>query len=87
MTTTTNQNKTEETKVSPVEKQNRIDSHKKTANHLDQASKYHLEAAKHHEADDHDKAAKSALTAQGHLILAHEGQKEEAKKYALNARK
>lgn len=85
--TPTTQNQTGETKVTPEQKQKTIEAHKKTANHLDEASKHHQEAAKHHEADQHDKAAKSTLAAQGHLILANEAQKEEAKKYASTTKK
>ena len=87
MTPTTNQTKTEETNVSTADNQKGIENHKKTATHLQEAAKNHLEAAKHHEDGNHEKAAKSTITAHGHLILAHEAQKEDAKQHALNTKR
>jgi hypothetical protein len=83
MTPTTDQKKTEETKVSPEEKQKRIDAHKQTATHLETAAKHHQDAAKHHEENNHEKAAKSTLAAQGHLILAKMRNKKKKQKNTL----
>jgi hypothetical protein len=83
MTTTVNPTKTEK-KVSPEENKKHIENHKKTATHLEAAAKSHIEAAKHHEDENHEKAAKSTITAHGHTELAIEAQKENAKLHALN---
>ncbi|MEO6302482.1 MAG: hypothetical protein ABIP51_04860 [Bacteroidia bacterium] len=85
MTTTTNQNKTQE--LVPAEKQKRIDAHKKIATHLETAAKHHNEAAKYHEEDNTEKAAKSATTAHEHLTHANEIEKKEATKDALAIKK
>jgi len=86
MAPTTN-NKAAETKISPKEKQKSITAHKSIANHLETAAKFHKEAAKHHEENDNEKAFKSSTTANEHLTLANEAQKEEAKRDALNIKK
>jgi hypothetical protein len=67
-----------------VANQNRIDNHKKAAKHHEEAAKSHLDAAKNHEEGNHDKALKSTVKAQGHLLLASESQKEVSKNHALN---
>lgn len=77
-----NQNKNSE--LFRLENQKGIENHKKTALHLQEAAKHHLEAAKHHEEGNHEKAAKSTVTAQGYLSLAAEAQKEDVKHHALN---
>ena len=50
------------------------------ATHLETAAKHHLDAAKHNEADNHEKAALSTVKAQGHFVLANEAQREDVKK-------
>jgi hypothetical protein len=85
MTTTTNQNKSQET--TPAEKQQRIDAHKKIATHLETAAKHHNEAAKYHEENDTEKAAKSATAAHEHLTQANEIEKKEATKDASAIKK
>jgi hypothetical protein len=58
------------------------DSHKKIANHLEAASKHHLEAAKHHDAGDLEKAALSTIKAQGHVVHASDAQREISKSHS-----
>ena len=53
-----------------------IEKHKKVAKHLEEAAKYHLEAAKHYEAGTLEKAHLSAIKAQGNTSLARGTQKE-----------
>lgn len=87
MTTPTNGNKTDGTKVTSEESQKRITAHKQTATHLQAAAQHHLDAAKHHETNSHEKATKSNLEAQATLTLANEAQKESTKHYASDIRK
>ena len=68
--------------VTPAENKKGIENHKTIATHLEAAAKNHLEAAKHHEEENHDKAAKSTIIAQGHLAIASEAQREDAKQHA-----
>jgi hypothetical protein len=77
MDTTTNKSKA----VTPAENRKGIENHKTIATHLEAAAKNHLEAAKHHEEENHDKAAKSTIVAQGHLTIASEAQREDAKQH------
>ncbi|TAE90248.1 MAG: hypothetical protein EAY81_01035 [Bacteroidetes bacterium] len=56
-----------------------MDNHKKAATHFDAAAKSHLDAAKHHENGNHEKAAKSTVEAHGHACVANEAQKEDVK--------
>jgi len=84
MSTTTPPTKTEVKKVTPEENKKNIENHKKIATHLESAAKHHIEAANHHEKENHEKAAKSTIKAHGHTALAHEAQKEDVKKHALN---
>ncbi|UZR99958.1 hypothetical protein [Chondrinema litorale] len=60
-----------------------IENHRKVANHLDKAAKYHLEAANLHEDGHHIKAAQSIIAAQGHLLIADENQQEIVRLHAL----
>ena len=60
-----------------------IEIHKQAATHFEAAAKSHLEAAKHHENGNPDKAAKSTVEAHGHASLALEAQKEDVKQHAL----
>ena len=53
-----------------------IKNHKKAATHLEEAAKYHLEAAKFYEAGSHDKAHQSTIKALRHTLHAREIQKE-----------
>ena len=76
--------KAEKATISSVENQKGIENHKITAAHLEAAAKHRLEAAEHHEAGDHEKAALSIFTAQRHLSLATEVQREDVKYYALS---
>ena len=85
MGTTTTAKKPETTKVSPADNQKGIDNHKKAATHLEAAAKHHLAAADHHEDGNHEEAAKSTVIAQGHVTLATEAQKEDAKNHALKS--
>lgn len=78
MRTTTN-SETAEIKISSEEKQKSITAHKSIAKHSDSAAKFHNEAVKHHEENNNEKAFKSSTTANEHLTLANEAQKEKAK--------
>jgi len=84
MSTVANPIKAEKVKLTPAENQKRVENHKTTATHLEAAAKEHLDAAKHHENEEHEKAAKSTITAQGHLTLARDAQKEVLKSHALH---
>lgn len=84
MTNPTTLVKKEQTSSISNETKKGIENHKKTALHLEAAAKSHLEAAKHHEEENHDKAAKSTLSAIGHLKIAKESQKEVVKHSAAN---
>ncbi len=87
MTTPTNQNKTEGTKVTSEETQKRITAHKQTATHLQAAAQHHLDAAKHQESNSKENATKSNVSAQEKLTLANEAQKEHTKHYASDTKK
>jgi hypothetical protein len=76
--------KTETKPVSSAENEKNIDTHKKAASHLDEASKLHLDAARFHSLGDHEKAAKCTVEAHGHQTLANEHQKEDIKHHAVN---
>jgi hypothetical protein len=85
MSTTTTFPKTEKKPIIVADNQKRVDSHKKVAEHLTNASKSHMEAAKHHENGEHEKAAVSTITAHGHHTLARDLQKEDARLHATQA--
>ena len=53
-----------------------IENHKKAAKHLEEAAKFHMEAAKNHEVKDHDKAHYNTILAQGHTNHAKDVQKD-----------
>ena len=76
--------KKEQSTTPTAETKKGIDNHVQAAKHLEEASKFHLEAAKHHEAGNHEKAAASTIKAQGHTCLASDCQKEDTKHHALN---
>ncbi len=73
-----------ETTPSNSENQKGIDNHKRVATHLQAAAKSHLRAAKHHKEGNHKKAARSTITAQGHVSLATRAQKEDVRHHAIN---
>ncbi|MCA6436980.1 MAG: hypothetical protein ACK5QC_01305 [Bacteroidota bacterium] len=52
---------------------------------MESAAKHHIEAANHHEKENHEKAAQSTIAAHGHTALAHEAQKDGVKMHALNS--
>ena len=64
-----------------------VENHKIAAQHHEVAAKHHHEAAKHHEEGHHEKAAQSTIIANGHSDLAHQAQKEDAKKHAAEPKK
>ena len=84
LTTTT---KEEKNLLTPEQNKTGIESHKTAAKHHEEAAKNHHEAAKHYEAGDHQKAAQSTITAQGHHTLATEAMKEHSKNLALISKK
>lgn len=85
METKEKNSKTELQIIPKAENQKGIDNHKKAASHFEAAAKSHLEAAKHHENGNHEKAAKSTMEANGHSTLANEVQKEDVKHHTLNS--
>ena len=87
MSTLANPIKAEKIQLTPAENQKRVENHKATATHLEAAAKEHLDAAKHHENEEHEKAAKSTITAHGHLSLAQDAQREVLKSHALHTTK
>ena len=86
MKTAIDQKEPEKTSVSFQEQQKRIVAHKKTALYLQAAAQHHLDAAEHCEENDFEKAVISNGSAQEHLILANEEQKENIKQYALTSK-
>ena len=76
--------KQEEINISPAENQKGIENHKRAAAHFSAASNHHIEAAKHHTLGNHEKAARSTVTAQGFHRLATEAEIEDVKHHALN---
>ena len=74
----------ETSKFTPEASKIAIDNHKKTVSHLEAAAKSHTEAIKHHEEEHEEKAAKSTITAHGHLSLANDAHKEISKQHASN---
>jgi len=61
----------------------RASNHKKIASHLQEASKNHTEAAKHHEDGNAEKAALSTITAHGHVAHAVSASKQDVKDHAI----
>jgi len=74
--------KDEKTNLSPADNQKVIENHKTAAKHHEEAGKHHRDAAKHYEDGNHDKAAQSAVKANGHQLLAKDAQEEGAKTHA-----
>ena len=56
-----------EKKFTPSESKQAIENHKKAATHLEEARKSHLQAVKHHEDEEHEKAKKITFTAKEQL--------------------
>ncbi|WP_395065657.1 hypothetical protein [Flavobacterium sp.] len=82
MTNTDINNSNGETVACIGDIQNGIDNHKKVARHLEQAAKFHMEAATHHQNGHHDRAAQSTIKAHGNLIIASELQRDNLKLHA-----
>ena len=82
MTNSAVQAKTDNVKLTPDESNKSIENHKQAALHLQAAAKHHLDAVKHHEEGEHDKAATSSIKAHGEHILANESTKRDAKYHA-----
>ncbi len=68
-------NKEEQPKALSDEIREGIEKHKFSAIHLNAAASYHMDAAGHHEAGDHDRAAESSIKAYGHLRIARKAQR------------
>lgn len=81
---TTPTNKTEK-KFTSSESKLAIENHKKAATHLDEAKKNHLQAVKHHEEEEHEKAKKSTIVAHEQMKLANDAHKAVAKQHELTA--
>lgn len=82
MKTTEIKARTENDGIPNAENNTGIENHKKAAGHFQAAANSHLQAAKHHENGNHDKAAKCTVNAQGHSCLGYEAQKKDAKYHA-----
>ena len=80
----TGTNKTEKTFTASESKQ-AIESHKTAAKHLDKAKDSHLEAVKHHETEQHEKAKKSTIVAHEQIKLANDAHKAVAKQHDLTS--
>ena len=61
-----------------------IENHKQAALHLEAAARFHRDAAKYHEAGNHEKAYKSSLIAYGHQSLANELGNQDIRHHTLN---
>ncbi|UKM66563.1 hypothetical protein GSB9_03153 [Flavobacteriaceae bacterium GSB9] len=62
--------------ISPIgETLKRSKKNRKAAAHLLTAAKYHLEAATHHENENHEKAEKSTIAAHRQVTLSNKTQK------------
>ena len=72
--------KVENKKMTPAET---AANHKKIASHLQEASKNHIDAAKHHEDGNLEKAALSTITAHGHVAHAVSASKQDVKNHAI----
>jgi hypothetical protein len=72
------------TKTAPTADENKkhVANHRKTSQHLKAASEYHLEAAKHHEEGNHEKASQSTVASTGQLCLANDCYREDVKHHA-----
>ena len=69
--------------LTPEQTKKRVENHKLTATHLEESAKHHLDAAKHVEAGNPEKAAHSILAANAHQLIANDTRKEELKNHAV----
>ena len=68
----------------PIDKNlKRIKNHRKAAKHLQASSKFHLEAATHHEERNHQKAEQSTITTYGQITIFNKAQKAGIKQHAI----
>ena len=74
-----------EKKFTAQESKQAIENHKTAAKHLDKAKESHLEAIKHHETEQHEKAKKNTIVAQEQLKLANDAHKAVAKQHDLTS--
>jgi hypothetical protein len=62
-----------------------IKNHRKTAGYLQVAAKSHLEAARHHQEGNHEKAAQSTIVAHANFNLADKAQRKDMNQHAIDA--
>lgn len=62
-----------------------IEKHKKTAALLIEAATHHLEAARHHETGNNERALQSTITAQRYHSLAIEEQRQVVREYRMES--
>lgn len=62
-----------------------VENHRTAATHFEAAAKNHLNAAKHHEEGNHEKAAQCTVVAQGHVNLADKAQRKDAQQHATRS--
>ena len=74
-----------QTKASLALKQKLTDNNKKAATHFHAVKKHNIDTFKHHEADNHHKAATTLMLANGYQISAKEIQKKEFTNHAQKA--
>jgi hypothetical protein len=72
--------------LSTTENKKGIESHYKAAKHFEAVAKSHLDAAKHHENENLDKASLSTIEAINHSKIAMEAQNEDAKLHKGHAK-
>lgn len=70
--------------IPETENQQGIENHKKAAKYLRAAANNHLQAAKHYEDGNHEKAAISTISAYGNVSLATKEQRKVIRHQALN---
>ncbi|HLV15340.1 MAG TPA: hypothetical protein VKY41_09185 [Xanthomarina sp.] len=61
-----------------------IKNHRKIADYLQIAAKNHLEAAKHHQEGNHEKAAQSTIVAHANFNLADKAQRKDINQHAVD---
>jgi hypothetical protein len=62
-----------------------IENHRMAALHLQAAANNHLDAAKHHEKGQHDKAAQKMIAAHINFNLANKAQRADVKQHAITS--
>lgn len=67
-----------------LEKQSLVEYHQRAAKHIEAAAKHHLDAARHCEAGNLQKASRSVFLATIHINLAVKTHREVTKKHILN---